>query len=136
MPLLCDPDEVLMHIAVSHCSTMTSLRQQSQCGVTETCFHLRLLSLCARRECWCMNVQELVDKNRAASFPVGIPDASSGLQGTIAQPVTGPSLNQFSAITAALQALQASMTTMLPQSESAQENEPSVDNQATDSSAD
>jgi len=83
-----------------------------------------------------MNVQELVDKNRAASFPVGIPDASSGLQGTIAQPVTGPSLNQFSAITAALQALQASMTTMLPQSESAQENEPSVDNQATDSSAD
>ncbi|DBB11172.1 TPA: hypothetical protein ACH3X3_006625 [Trebouxia sp. C0006] len=81
-------------------------------------------------------LQELVDKNRAASFPVGIPDASSGLQGTIAQPVTGPSLNQFSAITAALQALQASMTTMLPQSASAQENEPSVDNQATDSSAD
>ena len=80
-----------------------------------------------------MNVQELVDKNRAASFPVGILDASSIPKGTIAQPVTGPSLDQFSAITAALQALQASMTTMLPQPDSAQENEPSSDGQATDS---
>jgi hypothetical protein len=82
-----------------------------------------------------MNVQELIDKNRAASFPVGISDASSVPKGTIAQPVTGPSLDQFSAITAALQALQASMTTMLPQPDSAQENEPGFDGQATDRSA-
>lgn len=82
-----------------------------------------------------MHVQELVDKNRAASFPVGIPDANSVLKGTMAQPMTGPSLDQFSAITAALQALQASMTTMLPQPNSAQDNEPNVDGQATDSSA-
>jgi len=82
-----------------------------------------------------MNMQELVDKNRAASFPVGILDASSVPKGTVAQPVTGPSLDQFSAITAALQALQASMTTMLPQPESAQENEPNFSGQATDSSA-
>jgi hypothetical protein len=82
-----------------------------------------------------MNVQELIDKNRAASFPVGISDASSVPKGTIAQPVTGPLLDQFSAITAALQALQASMTTMLPQPDSAQENEPGFDGQATDRSA-
>ena len=81
-----------------------------------------------------MSVQELVDKNRAASFPVGIPDASSVPKGTVAQPVTGPSLDQFSAITAALQSLQASMTTRLSQADTAQENEPSVGNQATDSS--
>ncbi|DBA76331.1 TPA: hypothetical protein ACH3X1_010043 [Trebouxia sp. C0004] len=60
-------------------------------------------------------LQELVDKNKAASFPVGIHDASIIPKGTVAQPVTGTSLDQFSAITAALQALQTSMTTMLPQ---------------------
>lgn len=79
-----------------------------------------------------MHVQELVDKNRAASFPVGVSDASSISKGTMAQPVTGPSLDQFSAITAALQALQASMTTMLP--DTAQQNEPNLDSQASDSS--
>ncbi len=82
-----------------------------------------------------MNVQEFVDKNRAASFPVGISDTSSVPKGTVAQPVTGTSLDQFSAISAALQALQASMTTMLPQPDSAQENEPNFNGQATDSSA-
>ena len=46
--------------------------------------------------------QELVHKNRAASLPLSLSDASSVFKGNIAKPVTGPSLNQFDAFTAAL----------------------------------
>jgi len=58
-------------------------------------------------------LQDLVDGNRAASFASPILDPGSVPKGTIAQPVAGPSLDQLSSITAALQALQTSMTTML-----------------------
>ena len=62
-----------------------------------------------------MNLQELIDQNRAEAFPMATSDSTSFPKGTLAQPVAGPPVNQLSAITAALQALQTSMTTMLSQ---------------------
>ncbi len=64
--------------------------------------------------------QELVNRTRAASLPLGLYDASSNFTGTVAKSVTGPSLGQSDAITAALQASQASMTTVLSQPDHAQ----------------
>ena len=68
-------------------------------------------------------VQELEDDNRAApvlSAMLGTSNIPSSPtpKGTVAQPVMGPSIDQLSAITAALQALQTSMSTMLTDSTS------------------
>lgn len=63
-------------------------------------------------------MQELEDDNRTAPVLSAMMGATSipsspTPKGTLAQPVMGPSIDQLSAITAALQALQTSMSTML-----------------------
>lgn len=60
-----------------------------------------------------MVVQRMVDSNRASAPALRSAEPVSILRGTAAQPVAGPSLDQLTAITAALTALQSSMTTML-----------------------
>ena len=55
----------------------------------------------------------MVDNNRASAPAAGSAEPISTPRGTAAQPVAGPSLDQLTAITAALTALQSRMTTML-----------------------
>ena len=54
-----------------------------------------------------------MDANRKASPTVVSMEPESIPRGTAAQPMAGPSLDQLTAITAALNALQSSMTTLL-----------------------
>lgn len=60
--------------------------------------------------CDCM--QRLIDGNKKGEALVST-EPESIPRGTAAQPVAGPSLDQLTAITAALTALQSSMTSLL-----------------------
>lgn len=55
----------------------------------------------------------MVDSNRASTPALALAEPASTPKGTAAQPVAGPSLDQLTAITTALTALQSSMTSML-----------------------
>ena len=64
----------------------------------------------------------MVDSNRASAPGLSSAEPASIPRGTAAQPVAGPSLDQLTAITAALTALQSSMTSLLVASDSDHEN--------------
>ncbi|KAL3141890.1 hypothetical protein ABBQ32_004551 [Trebouxia sp. C0010 RCD-2024] len=71
-------------------------------------------------------LQRLMDDNRKASHTLVSTEPESIPRGTAAQPVAGPSLDQLTAVTAALTALQSSMTTMLAPSTSDQDKHQEV----------
>lgn len=58
-------------------------------------------------------MQAIVDNNRPTAPSLVSAEPGSIPRGTAAQPVAGPSLDQLTAITAALTALQSSMTNLL-----------------------
>lgn len=66
-------------------------------------------------------MQRLVDGNKRAAPALVSAEPGSIPRATAAQPVAGPSLDQMTAITAALTALQSSMTSLLLASDSSPE---------------
>ena len=66
-------------------------------------------------------MQAMVDNNMSTAPSLVSAEPDSMPRGTAAQPVTGPSLDQLTAITAALTALQSSMTNLLVPSDSEHE---------------